>query len=95
MTLPNLVTQYSENGDSMGGSIGGSLGGQIGGQIGGSIQLTTRQREILSLIENDTQISKRQLAQIFKISHSAVDKYIESLNRRGFWKEFLETIFKR
>ena len=55
MTLPNLVTQYTENGELK----GGRMGGRIGGQIGGAIQLTTRQKEILSLIEDNTQISKR------------------------------------
>jgi len=59
------------------------MGGQIGGSIGGSIQLTTRQKEILSLIENDTQISKRQFAQFLKINHSAVDKHIEYLKSKG------------
>jgi predicted HTH transcriptional regulator len=65
MTLPNAVVKNIEE------------GGQMGGQISWSIQLTTRQKEILSLIEKDTQISKRQPAQIFKINHFAVDKYIE------------------
>jgi hypothetical protein len=50
---------------SEGGQIGGQIGGSISWSIGWSIQLTTRQKEILSLIEKDTQISKRQLAQIF------------------------------
>lgn len=87
MTLPNTVVKNIDE--------GGQIGGQIGGSIGGSIQLTTRQKEILSLLEDDTQIFKKQLAQILKINHLAVDKHIESLNRRVFWKEFLETIFKR
>ena len=66
----------------MGQKVGQKVG-QIGGQIGGAIQLTTRQKEILSLIEDDTQISKRQLAQILKINHLAVDKHIESLKSKG------------
>jgi hypothetical protein len=35
---------------------GGTIGGQIGGSISGSIQLTSRQKEILSLIDKDVQI---------------------------------------
>jgi len=35
------------------------------------------------LIENDTQISKRQFAQFLKINHSAVDKHIEYLKSKG------------
>jgi biotin operon repressor len=34
-------------------------------------------------IKKDTQISKRQLAQILKNNHSAVDKHIESLKSKG------------
>lgn len=71
MTLPNAVVKNVDE------------GGQIGSQKGGSIQLTRRQNEILSLIEKDNQISKRQLAQILKINHSAVDKHIESLKSKG------------
>jgi len=56
MTMPNAVIKDVEE----------------GGQIGGSIQLTTRQKEILSLIEKDNQISKRQLAQILKINYCAL-----------------------
>lgn len=69
MTLHFSVIQHSENSGSMDDSIGSSLGGslrdQIGGQEGGSIQLTSRQNEILSIIGKNTQIFKRQLAQIF------------------------------
>jgi len=86
------VAQYTENGGSIGASEDGQMGGQIGGSIGGSIQMTSGRKEILLLIENDTQISKRQLAQILKINHSAVDKHIQFLKSKGILERIGETL---
>jgi predicted HTH transcriptional regulator len=66
------------------------------GQRGGAIQLTTGQKEILSLIEKDTQISKRQLAQFFlKIIPSTMNKHIESLKSKGVWERILKNYFQK
>jgi ATP-dependent DNA helicase RecG len=85
--VEGLVERLVENdtGVSIGGAIdnnGRSIGGSIDND-GGSIQLTIRQKEILSLIAQNAQISIRELARILEINHSAVDKHIESLKLKG------------
>jgi len=77
--------------------VGGQTGGQIGGQISGQINiLTERQIEILKLIEKDTKISRKEIAQTLKIAESAIQKHIKTLTsnnfiervgtKNGYWK---------
>ena len=65
---------------------GGPMGGLIGGLIGGSIDLTERQVEILSLIQNEPKISKKRISETLKINLSAMDKHISSLKEKGVLK---------
>jgi len=76
---------------------GGSIGGQKGGQIGGLIsELTERQREVLTLIQENPSISRQALADTLNINASAVQKHLDKLKAagviervggtRGYWK---------
>ena len=76
---------------------GGSIGGQKGGQIGGLIpELTERQREVLTLIQENPSISRQALADKLSINASAVQKHLDKLKEagaierigstRGYWK---------
>jgi ATP-dependent DNA helicase RecG len=76
---------------------GGTIGGTIGGAIGGTIEdLTDRQKEILELINTDSKLSIRKLAQTLDINNSAVQGHLDILREkgiiariggtRGYWK---------
>ena len=78
-----------------------SEGGTIGGPMGGPIDdLTDRQKEVFSLIENDTKLTIRKLAKLLNINVSAVQDHIALLKEkgiivriggtRGYWKILLE-----
>jgi len=80
--------------ESLGGTIGGTMGGTIGGTMGGPMDdLTDRQKEVLSLIEKDTKLTIRQLAELLNINVSAAQAHIAILegkknnykNRRHPW----------
>jgi len=66
-----------------GGTIGGTIGGAIGGAIGGTIKLTQRQKEIVSILEKNNKISSRELSEKLRINHSAVQKHLNALKRKG------------
>lgn len=83
-------------------NVGGAIeekGGLIGGLInekGGLIKLTSRQKEVLELIVNDSKITIKSIADSMGINTSAVDKHVEALKKnkiiervggtRGYWK---------
>ena len=58
----------------------------IGGSIGGSIDLSVRQKEILSIIKNDNKISYRAIAEKLSINDSAVKKHLDKLKEKGILK---------
>ncbi len=80
--------------------VGNENGGQIGGQIGGQKKdyLTTRQKEVLKIISDNPEITRKELAvKLGNISESAVQKHIEALKKKqsivrigsdakGYWK---------
>jgi len=65
---------------------GGAMGGAIGGAMGGSVDLTNRQKEIVSIIRGNSKISYRAMASILKINESAVIKHLNTLKTKGFLK---------
>jgi len=69
----------------IGGSIeeNGSTIDKKGGTIGGTIKLTQRQKEIVSIIEENNKISSRELSEKLRINHSAVQKHLNTLKRKG------------
>ena len=80
---------------------GGPIVGPIGGTMGGPIDdLTDRQKEVLSLIQNDTKLTKRKLAKLLNINVSAAQEHIALLKdkgiiiriggTRGYWRISLE-----
>ena len=58
---------------------GGQGGSQVSGQEGGQVSLTKRQQEILDAIKNNPEISRKDLAGMFKINESAIQKHINKL----------------
>ena len=50
---------------------------------GGLIDLTPRQKEILTMISENNKISKKGIAQHLEINSSAVDKHIDALKAKG------------
>jgi len=68
---------------SQGTDEGGAIGGTIGGAIGGTIKLTQRQKEIVSILEKNNKISSRELSEKLRINHSAVQKHLNALKRKG------------
>jgi ATP-dependent DNA helicase RecG len=62
---------------------GGPMGGLIGGPMGGSIELTTRQAQLLDMIHNSPKLSKNALAEKLGINPSAVQKHLEVLKKKG------------
>ncbi len=78
----------NENRAPKGGQVGGviSSGNEeaIGGQVGGQVEsLTERQHEILSIIQSNKKISRKQLSEILGINESAVQKHIDALKRKN------------
>ncbi len=65
-----------------------AIGGQVGGQV---CQLTDRQKEVLDLIINDPEISRRILSNKLGINESAVQKHINSLKKKGIISRESET----
>ena len=65
-------------------SQGGTIGGSIGGTIGGTIELSERQKEVLTLIMNNNRISVRSLAKELNINNSAAQSHIDLLKENGF-----------
>ena len=61
-------------------------GGAIGGAMGGAMELTQRQKEILSIIQNNSAISYRALAEQLAINQSAVSKHLNLLKEKGVLK---------
>ena len=53
---------------------------------GGSIELSTRQKEILNIIKKDNKISYRAIAKQIKINDSAVKKHLNILKEKGVLK---------
>jgi len=76
--------QTTPESSSQGGSIGGSIGSSIGGTIGGTIELSERQKEVLTLIMNNNRISVRSLAKELNINNSAAQSHIDLLKENGF-----------
>ncbi|MCD6181737.1 MAG: putative DNA binding domain-containing protein [Candidatus Cloacimonetes bacterium] len=65
---------------------GGSIGGAKGGAKGGAIDLTERQKEILSLINQNNKISYREIAKKLEINNSAILKHLNNLKSKGVIK---------
>ncbi|HHC25276.1 MAG TPA: winged helix-turn-helix transcriptional regulator [Desulfobacterales bacterium] len=61
-------------------------GGATGGAIGGAIELTQRQKEILSIIQNNPAMSYRAMADKLAINQSAVSKHLNTLKKKGVLK---------
>ena len=88
-----MVTIFAINTDKAI-DTGGQIGGLIGGQIGG--QMTENQQKILSLINGNNKISRKEIADKIEINESAIQKQLKNLMRlgvieriggtRGFWK---------
>ena len=64
--------------------MGGTVGGTIGCTIGGTIELSERQKEVLTLIMNNNRISVRSLAKELNINNSAAQSHIDLLKENGF-----------
>ncbi len=63
------------------------MGGQIGGQKKWSEEkLTERQIEVVRLLQVDSSISRRELAEKLGINQSAVQKHLEALKEKGILK---------
>ena len=77
-------SQTTPESSSQGGTIGGSIGSSIGGTIGGTIELSERQKEVLTLIMNNNRISVRSLAKELNINNSAAQSHIDLLKENGF-----------
>ena len=69
--------------DQQGGPIGCPIGGPIGGPID---DLTDRQKEVLSHIENDSRLTKRKLAKLLNINVSAAQSHLALLKEKGIIK---------
>ena len=91
MTFPKALL---EEGDQISGQIGGQMGDiELGEQV---INLTTRQKEVLSYILTDQKITRKELAQILDINESAVQKHLKALTTKkiiqrigtkdGYWE---------
>ena len=76
-------------------------GGPIGGPIGGSMDsLTARQLEVIQLLNQNYNMSKRALAKTLKINVSAAQRHLDALKEkgviqreggtRGYWKVLVE-----
>ncbi len=61
------------------------VSGQISGQISGQM-LTERQKEILKLIAEKTNISRTELSERLNINQSAIQKHISTLKEKGILK---------
>lgn len=59
---------------------------KVDGPIGGPIELTPRQKEVLKLIKEDNQLSRRNLAQYLAINVSAAQRHLEALKEKGVIK---------
>lgn len=57
--------------------------GEIGREIGREIELTERQREVLDLIRSTPALSAKLLADRLGINHSAVEKHLQALKKKG------------
>jgi len=103
----NPEPAFSESGDfvdiefsretSLAATATNEAGGSIGGQKGGLIpELTERQREVLTLIQENPAISRQALVDKLGINASAVQKHLDKLKEggaieriggtRGYWK---------
>jgi predicted HTH transcriptional regulator len=82
LDLGRYNQQYPSNDPSNDRSIGGPIE-KSGGPIGGPIDLTERQKFILTLIQEDPKISKGSLAAELKINRSAAQKHLEALSDKG------------
>jgi len=105
-----LRMTFPKNTEVKGGQIGGQMGGQMSGQMGNIqlgesqlggniINLTTRQKEVLSYILTDQKITRKELAKILDINESAVQKHLKALTTKkiiqrigtkdGYWEILL------
>jgi ATP-dependent DNA helicase RecG len=63
---------------------GGQKGGLKGGQKGGQKMLTTRQKEVLELINSNPLISRQEMAKVLSMNISALRKHLDALRQKGF-----------
>ena len=54
--------------------------------MGGVIELTERQKEIISILSADNRMSYKAIAKHLNINDSAVDKHIKALKEKGLLK---------
>ena len=64
-------------------NTGTPIGGVIGGVMGGAIELTQRQKEVLSIIKTNPKVSYKALADMLSINQSAVSKHLNVLKKKG------------
>lgn len=70
-------------GGQKGGTMGGTIGGAIGGTDGGTDGLSDREKEIITLVEQNAFATYRGIAKKLEINVSAVQKHIEKLKEKG------------
>ena len=66
----------------------------IDSRQGGQVELTNRQKEILEVIKENSEISRNKLAQHFEINESAIQKHLNSLKQKDFIVRIGTTIGK-
>ena len=55
----------------------------LSGQIGGQIDITSRQQEIIDLLNANNKASRKSIAKELGISESAVQKHLTTLKKKG------------
>lgn len=66
-----------------GGQTGGQTGSQTGGQTGGQTNVDTTIAEVLRLIKENPQITRKVLSETIGIASSAIQKHINRLKAEG------------
>ncbi|WP_080803748.1 RNA-binding domain-containing protein [Desulfamplus magnetovallimortis] len=62
------------------------ISGTMGGTIGGTIELTQRQKEVLSIIKANPTVSYRAIVEMLSINKSALEKHMNVLKKKGVLK---------
>lgn len=67
-------------------NLGGSIGGLIGGSINELQDVSDKQKELLTLLNNDGKLSKEKLSKTIKMNKSAIQKHLNTLREKGYLK---------
>ena len=73
----------SDNVTDYGGQTSGQTSGQTGGQTGGQTNMDTTIAEVLRLIKENPQITRKVLSETIGIASSAIQKHINRLKAEG------------